>query len=621
MKTAWFRTTFVFVALWAAAPAADAQLGEKVMDWAREKVSASAEPKTIAYFKLKGPLIETPTNLPPLFGAEPPLSVKELLERFKEARQDPNVVAVVVDLQEAQLGAGQLEEIHESLRKFSAVDKEVFVHADALHTGTYTAATGASHISLVPTGDVWLTGIYGESPYVRETLDKLGIVPDIEQCGDYKTAGEFLMRKGPSEESKQMTKWLLDGVYDSLVERMAAGRKMTPQKTRALIDNGPYTAEEALAAGLIDSVRHRQDFVEDLRTRFGTSAEIVTDYGKKRDHEIPENFMEMMSWLFELLNPTPKVYTKPSVALVYVEGVIVTGSAEVSPFGSSSGAYSTTVRKALDKAAGDDSVKAVVLRVDSPGGSALASEIIWDATQRVRAKKPLIVSMGNVAGSGGYYVSCGADAIFADGLTITSSIGVVGGKLVTTGGWEKLGVHWYLEKRGEMAAILSSAARFTDAERAKIRHYMDTVYTLFKKHVTDGRKDRLTKPIDELAGGRVFTGAQAVQLGLIDQIGGLEDAVKYAASRAGVSDYEIRVIPEPPSIFDLFAKMPKEDEYARTGVSIPLGWLAGPGSGGVTAQLQSLDPLRMQAMIRLYRGIELLQEESVIAMMPTWVIR
>src|SRR5205085_2762863 len=197
-----------------------------------------------------------------------------------------------------------------------------------------------------------------------------------------------------------------------------------------------------------------------------------------------------------------------AVAVVYVDGPIVIGGGTPSPFGGAT-ARAVAVRKALDEAARDDSVKAVVLRVDSPGGSAVASEIILDATRRVKAKKPFVVSMGDVAGSGGYYVACGSDTIFADEATITGSIGVVSGKLVTNPMWKKIGVTFKGYKRGENAGMLSSSEVFSSAERARMQNLMDEIYCVFKGHVVAARGSRLKKPIDELAGGRVYSGRQA----------------------------------------------------------------------------------------------------------------
>ncbi len=607
------------LALLAAPTLAQAQLKEAL----RTLRGGTDTAKQIAHFKIKGALTETPTNLPPLFGSEPPLSLKALLERFKEARHDDGIVAVVIDMQSAALGFGQLQEIHEAIRKFAAVDKEVYIHADSLSTGTYALATGASHISIVPTGELWLLGLYGETPYLRGALEKIGCVADLEQCGDFKTASEPLTRTGPSEASREMTRWLLDGIYDELIEIIANARGLSADRVRTLIDNGPFLADEALEAGLIDSVKHRQDFIADIQSRYGRATKVVTDYGEKDPFDIKaDNFFAMFEVLMKLLNPVPKVYTKPSVAIVYVEGTIMPGAAESTPFGTTAGAFSTTIRKALDKAAKDDSVKAVVLRIDSPGGSALASEIILDATRRVAARKPLVVSMGNVAGSGGYYVTCAAETIFADSATITASIGVVGGKIVTTGLWDKLGINWHAVQRGQMAAMMSTADRFSDAERAKIRHYMDTVYEVFKKHVTDARGDRLAKPIDEIAGGRVFTGAQALELGLIDKIGGLEEAIRFASQRANLGQYEIRVIPEPKTIFDLFVPS-GDDEYASLQASsayvtgrMPIDLLSVPLFQTMLPTIAQFDPLRAQAIMRSLKRIELVHKEGVVMIMP-----
>jgi protease-4 len=577
--------------------------------------SKEEESKQIAYFKLTGSIAETPVEMPPLFEKHPPVSMKSLLERFKQARLDNNVVAIVVDLQDAAPGFGQLEELHTAMRQFSAVDKPVFVYAESLRTITYAAATGASRISMVPTGDLWLTGLYGEAPYLRGTLEKMGCTPDFEHFGDYKSASEMFMRTGPSDEAKEMDKWLLDGVYAALLKRIADSRGMTTEKVSDLVDRGPYSAEEALKAGLIDSVQYKEDFIADLEKRYGDEAEFVSDYGKKDDMSVPEDPFAMFAFLMKLFNPTPKVYTEPSVAIVYVEGLIMTGESEPSPFGGPAGAFSTTIRRALDKAADDDTVKAVIMRVDSPGGSALASEIILNASRRVAAKKPLIVSMGNVAGSGGYYVTCASETIFADPSTITASIGVLGGKIVTTGMWDKLGVNWHESQRGKMAGMLSSAEKFNEEERAKIRHYMGDVYEVFKGHVTKARGSKLAKPLDQLAGGRVFTGAQALELGLVDKMGGLEDAIKFAAEKAGLGEYDIRVIPEPPSILDMFMKEESED-YASTRAAASSMFLDTPMIRELLPLLARIDPLRVHAIVRQLQMLGVVQTEGVVLAMP-----
>lgn len=577
-----------------------------------------APAKVVAHIEIKGKVGETPMNMPPLFGEEPPPSLLDILNRLKKANEDPSVQAVVLDLQNAVFGAGQIEELNTALRALKDAKKPVYVHADMLTTWTYAASVGASNVSLVPTGDLWLTGLYGEMLFLRGALEKLGMTPDIERCGAYKSAAETFMRSEPSPENEAMIKWLYDGLYDGLVTVLADSRGMTADKMRELINKGPYSADEALKAGLIDSVKHRQDFIADIRKKFGADVEITRNYGVNKDSEMPgDNFFAMFEFMMKMLNPDKKAFKDPTIAIVYVDGAINTGTAEPSLFGGSEGAFSTTIRKALDKAANEPSVKAVVLRVDSPGGSALASEIILDAARRVSAVKPLVVSMGNVAGSGGYYVTCASDMIFADRMTITSSIGVLGGKVVTTGMWDKLGVNWHPVKRGDMAAMMSTAAPFTESERAKMRHYMDNIYGVFKDHVVKARGPKLKKPIDEVAAGRVFTGAQALELGLVDRLGGLKDAIAYASEKAGVIDPDIRVIPEPASIFDMFmGDKAKDDEFDVAATRSTLSLAKMPLFESMLPILAKADPLRFHALMQALQRIELLHSESAITMMP-----
>ena len=580
----------------------------------------SDDGNVIAHFDLSRPMTETPQNIPPLFGNTPPVSLKDLLARLQQARKDTKVKAVVLEVQNATLGFAQIQEISAALKQFAAVNKPVYVHADTLTTGTYALATSASHLCVTPTGDVWLTGLYGEVPYLKGLLDRMGLMADFLHCGDYKTAAEPLTRTGPSEASREMTKWLLDDIYRGVVEMIAEGRDLKPAQVKILIDKGPYSAEEALEAGLIDAVEHRHDFIASLKKRF-QDTEVVSNYGQEDEFQVGSSPWELINKLFAALKSSPTTHSQPSVAIVYVDGVIQMGKAQQSLFGTASGAFSTTIRRALEKAAEDDSVKAVVLRVDSPGGSALASEIILDAARRVAKKKPLIVSMGNVAGSGGYYVSCAADTIFASEGTITGSIGVVGGKIVTTGGWNKLGINWSSHHRGENALILSSSAPFTPGQREKMQSYMTTIYETFKQHVSDNRGDKLTKPVEEIAGGRVYTGAQAKELGLVDRMGGLTDAIHFAAEKAGLGDYKIRVIPEAPNIFQLmFGGAGQDEEYASTGMKPALFGSGSPLLEAILPLARSLDPRRADAVMMMLKRIELIHSENVIMMMPSDLI-
>jgi len=269
----------------------------------------------------------------------------------------------------------------------------------------------------------------------------------------------------------------------------------------------------------------------------------------------------------------------------------------------------------VDKAASEDSIKAVVLRIDSPGGSATASEIILDATKRLKAKKPFVVSMGDVAGSGGYYVACAADTIFADATTLTGSIGVLGGKLATTEMWKKIGISFKDYKRGQNAGMFYSDDVFTESERARMKGFMDDIYGVFKKHVTDIRGNRLKKPIDDIAGGRVYTGKQALELGLVDRMGSLHDAIVFAAGEAKIKSYDVRVVPDPKSFLEQlmedFSNGKDDTDHVRLAAASEgtLLKLAAP-------YLQALDRERAAAVMSALIRLQILQKEGVVLSMP-----
>src|SRR5262249_45754283 len=391
----------------------------------KSEPSKTAGKPVIPVFRLTGAVTETPVDDMFSFGGTTSISLKELVARMKKSVDDPSVKALVLLLEGGTVGSAQKEELREVISQIRAAGKEVYAHSDSLSMGEYVLLSGASRLSVVPTGDLWVTGLHAESPYVRGLLDWIGVKPDFLTCGDYKSAAEIFMRDGPSPEADKMMNWLLDGIYGTSVSLIVKGRGVEVAKVKAWIENGPYTAEKAKASGLIDAVEHRQDFEAGLKSKFGKDVVFDKKYGKKKPPKMDfSNPFAMFKIMGDLLAQSQKGKTeKSAVAIVYVDGPIQIGSGHATPFGAATGAWSSDVRKALNEAANDDAVKAVVLRVDSPGGSAVASEIILDATKRVKAKKPLVVSMGNVAGSGGYYVACGSDLIFADESTITGSIG------------------------------------------------------------------------------------------------------------------------------------------------------------------------------------------------------
>ena len=322
---------------------------------------------------------------------------------MKKAKDDKNVKAVVLLLDEVELGLAQIEELRQALAAVKAAGKEVYVHVDSVLTMRALAlAAGASRISVTPTTIIMINGLNAESPYVRGLLDKIGVKPDFLTCGEYKSAAEIFMRKGPSPEAARMRNWLLDSLYDSFQKMVAQGRGVQPERVRQWIDGALYTPEQARQQGIIDSVQHRQDFEAELRKKFGEDLKFDRKYGRKKQGEDID-----LSSPFGLLQDLGarssrgrrrRPTGKDVIGIVYVDGAILPGKPEPSPFESDSGdAYSTPIRKALDKLADDKDVKAVVLRVNSPGGSAVASEIILNATKRRQGQE----AVGRLDGHGG----------------------------------------------------------------------------------------------------------------------------------------------------------------------------------------------------------------------------
>jgi protease-4 len=548
-----------------------------------------------------------------------PPTLREVVERMKKAAADPAVKAVVVLADNGGFGVAQLEEVRQAIQKVRAAGKDVYAHADSVMLGQYILLCGASRLSVSPTGDVWVTGLDASTPYLHGLLVKIGVQPDFLHCGAYKSASEIFMREGPSPEAEQMENWLLDSMFDTAIKLIASGRNVKSDVVRGWIDQGPYTAEKAKAAGMIDAVEVRADLEAMLKKKFGDDVVFERRYGAPKEPKLDfSNPFGLFASLASMMaGQNGEATGKNAVGVVYVNGMIVPGKADDSV--GSEVAASTDISKALDEAGRDDSIKAVVLRIDSPGGSATASEIILQATMRLKGKKPFVVSMGNVAGSGGYYVACAADTIFADEATLTASIGVVGGKFATTEMWNNLGVTWKSYKRGANAGLLSTDAVFTDGERHRMQAWMDEIYGVFKGHVTTIRGSRLKKPIDDLAGGRVYTGEQALGLGLVDRIGTLQDAVDYIAKEAKLTDYDVRVVPKAKNFVEKLVEQSSGDDVDPEHLDSTMR----VGQGGdclllklAAPYLREVDPRRGKFIEAALAQLQLMQDEGVVLVVP-----
>lgn len=579
---------------------------------------------TIAVMKIKGMLTEQPDSMGmgPLMGAEAPPNMFDLLKTLRHARSDADLKAVVFDIDEAQLGFAQIQELRAQFEALRAADKDVWVFSESLYPGSLLLGSAASRLVLVPSGEVDFRGMYGEALYFKSLMDNVGLEADILHCGDYKSAGEPFYRTGPSKEAEEQTNRLLDSLFDEMLESIAKSRRVTPERIRELVDVGIFTAEEAKKAKLVDKLMYREDFVKHVGKRYGRNAEIVFDYGEKGGPELDFDSPLGLFKFFGEIMKGPKESDDIAIAVVYVEGPITTGASEPSMFGGTSNAGSATIRKAIATAAADDNVRALVLRVDSPGGSALASDVIAEATKRFKdSGRPVIVSMGNVAASGGYYVSTLADAIFAEPSTITGSIGVVGGKIVTKGFWDWAGVSSHEYKRGKHADMMNTNRKFSEDQREVVMDWMNRIYDDFKDRVIDGRGDKLKGEIESLAGGRVYSGKAALEIGLVDQLGGFSDAIKYAAAEAEISDYELRIFPKPKTLFELLAEAfsgkDTDNEFVQLKAAVGSRFAKLPPFAAAIDAIRAIDPAKAKVLQNFMVQLELFSDERVLMIGPS----
>ncbi|HUW84992.1 MAG TPA: signal peptide peptidase SppA [Phycisphaerae bacterium] len=577
------------------------------------QTTTSAAVQRIAQMRLAGPIEERPSELQLFPGAERARCLRDLLGRIDLARKDASVVALVIELDGPELGWAQVAELRQALGQFREAGKKVYCFVEHAGPTTYMLAASADHIAMPLSGMVMFPGVYGEAWYFAGLLAKLGLEADMEHVGPYKGAAEPWTRTEPSDQAKEQFDWLADDIYDQMVSVLAESRHLGRDRAVAAVDRGWMMADQAEQLGLIDELAYQQAFYERVSETYGPGAELVRGYGEKEGGELdlssPFAFFKLLSEVVK----TARAPTKPVVAVVYIDGMLVSGKSRDGLLGVSV-VGSTTIRKLLEQVREDESVKAVVLRIDSPGGSALASDIMFNAAVRCGQTKPLIASMGNIAASGGYYVAVSGREIVAQPNTITGSIGVVGGKLVLGGLLEKIGITTYSLQRGRHAGLFSTTQRFTDSERSVIRDLMERVYRQFVDRVVRGRGDRLKGDIEDLAGGRLYTGRQALARGLVDRAGGLADAVALAAERAGVSEYELRVLPPPKTLVNLICEMlGMEPAGGGAGVDVGRSWLP---ADWVQATARRLDNSRAACLGRLLQRVELLGQENVLTVMP-----
>ena len=492
---------------------------------------------TVLVWRLAGPVLEQEAPRLPFAERRESGSIAELYPAFRAARQDPGVRGLAVYIQEADLGLARAQELRRQMLALRRSGKFVECFLETAGEGAngtleYYLATACERIHLAPAGDLNLLGLGIESRFLRGALDKLKIEPEFNQVGRYKSAVETYTRSEYTPESKEAVAAVLDGYYSQIVSAIAEARRKSAGEVQRLIDGAPFSAQEALARGLVDQLSYPDQFRDHLRRRVGRRPAYlaIEDYQPRRS------------------------FAARRVAVVFALGTIVRGRGGTAPWTEETFLGSDDMASLLRDMAEDESVAAVVLRIDSPGGSALASDLILREVEKLKQKKPVVVSMSDAAASGGYYIAVGASKIVAEPATLTGSIGVYGGKFVTRRLEEEtLGLGHDAQKRGANADIYSSLQPYTPPQVARVQQLMDRTYALFLGRVAAGR--RMNRPaVEGVASGRVWIGATAKKLGLVDELGGLDKAVEIARREAGIGPGETVAIgfyPPPPSWLDL----------------------------------------------------------------------
>ncbi len=536
---------------------------------------------------------DLPEVLPEVVFGAAELTVRGYVEVIRKAKSDKRITGIL--LRPGSLSSpywAKLQEVRDALNDFRASGK--YVHAWLEYAGDreYYLASAADRVYLLPSATLDLTGIASNELFLRGTFDWIGTYPDFMHVGDYKSAVNTYLEKSYTPAHREMADSLNRSQYEQLVRGIAEARKKSEDDVRALIDQGPFLPVDALRLGLIDEVAYEDeldDINDDLRGAEFVAAE---DYAR-------------VPW------SAVGVTRRSKVAVINAVGVINSGTSGFDPLnGAVVGADSLV--KSIREARADRSIRAIVLRVDSPGGSSTASDVIWRELSISRDNsRPLIVSMSDLAASGGYYIALAGDAIVAQPGTLTGSIGVYTGKFVTAGSLEKLGANIESVSRGKQAEMYSSDRRFSPAERQKITESMQSVYDQFVERTAAARHLPPEK-VDEVAQGRVWTGEQARQLGLVDELGGLYTAIGLAKQRAHIAaDEEVELVIYPPrrSMYEVLA-----DELQS-----PLGRMQERYTADALIQL--LGPRERKALSALLAPARLFRSGQVLAHMPYVFVR
>ncbi len=517
--------------------------------------------------KLGGEIPEkSPVEIPlPFFEGQKQTAVHEVWDALRKAAVDPRIKALILLPQRPGIGWGKMQEIREDLVKFKKSGKPVFVYLRAPGTRDYYLASVADKIYMTKEDFLDMKGLRLEAMYIKGALDKLGVTMEFEHVGKYKDAPDMYTRTNMSPETKEVLNSVLDGLNGHLLDTLGAARKKSPTEMQAILNEGPFIAKNAVAKGLVDELIYEDQFYDIVK--------------KKLDQK--ELKKVGIGDYLRAAGTIAGVEGKQRVAFLVGDGAITRGSTTTDPFGNDEGITSNAMSKQLRQVRDDDSIKAVILRVDSPGGDAIASDEILREVKLLSQKKPLVISMSDVAASGGYYISMSGDTVIAYPNTLTGSIGVFFGKVNLKGLYDKLGIQKETLKRGQFADIDSDYQPMTPLTRAKLREGIEEIYKTFVGLVSEARKKKFEE-IDQLAQGRVWLGTQGKGNGLVDELGGIDRAIELVKAKAKIpanENVKIVVFPAKKSLFDQLMNKGQQEASMEaliqkyTGIKIPRTWL------------------------------------------------
>lgn len=569
-------------------------------------VMAGAAP-SVAVLEIKG----TPADMEAGFTllGEGGQTLLGLIETLDTIAVDDEFSGVLIRLKDPAIGFTQIEEIGAAIQRIRDAGKRVDLFAEGYNTPELLLGSHADSVLLQKGGMVSFPGMYMEEMFLADTLDWVGVKAQLVQVGDYKGANEQMTRTSPSPEWDQNISALLDGLYGNMRSDIMTGRGMTDEQLdEAMKVAWMASGQEAIDVGLVDAEVDLPSLPDYLRQAYGEDVTWVNDPYAVRTPQL--DFSNPFALFSQLGKVSSVRVDHPTIAVLHINGTIIDGDSSTGGlFGGGSSVGSRTVRNAIEELLKEPMVKGVVVRVDSPGGSAIASEVMWQGIERLKAEKPVWVSVGSMAASGGYYVLSAGERVYVNPSSIVGSIGVVGGKYSMADLYDKAKIRLVERSRGPMAGLFGSSEEWSSHEIALVRDRMSQTYDLFTSRVEAGRPGI---DLSKTAEGRLFVGSDAVNLNMADEIGGLDDAINALAADLGLSDFTPVHYPAPPS----FDKM--LESLLGGFVQSPELNLSSASLGGVLKGLIGED--RYRAVVDSMNGITLLQREPVLLINPRTII-